>query len=48
MKRGGCYNDKAGGREAECVVEPGAGIRLLLEYEVKAPLSESVRGLYDY
>lgn len=48
MRRGGCYDDKAWGREAEYVVEPGAGIRLLLEYEVKPPLSESGRGLYAY
>ena len=48
MRRGGCYDDKDWGREAEYVVEPGAGIRLLLEYEVKSPLSKSVRGLYGY
>lgn len=44
MRPDGCYDEKVWGREAESEVEPGAGVRLSLEYEVKFPLSESVRG----
>lgn len=44
MSPDGCYDEKVWGREAESEVEPGAGVRLPLEYEVKFPLSESVRG----